>query len=125
MNEFQVSKCLEDIFLYIDELNNSFFYPESGGQHFDQGYIYTNSGCAFVSQVIKIHHVFLHKVKVIKGYIFLNTACYNIINIKRRRALSINHTTTHILHAILKNIFGNLKKYFRNLKKHSKFDSFF
>ena len=85
-------------------LSNSFFYAESGGQLSDTGYITTSTGLCFIKCVKKVKGVFIHEVKVVSGEILDNTIGYCYINIKQRNNLSANHTTTHILNAVLKKV---------------------
>jgi alanyl-tRNA synthetase len=85
-------------------LSNSLFYAESGGQLSDIGYVTTVTGLCFVRCVKKAKGIFIHEITVISGKILNYTLGYCYINIKYRNNLSANHTTTHILNAVLKKV---------------------
>ena len=86
-------------------LDNTPFYPESGGQLADKGIIRTQEGEFIVDDVQKSNESILHIGKVSKGKISL-TNCRALIDAKRRHALMRAHTATHLLQAALRNILG-------------------
>ncbi|MGP1928640.1 MAG: alanine--tRNA ligase, partial [Arsenophonus sp. NC-WZS1-MAG3] len=88
-------------------LNKTSFYPESGGQVGDSG-ILSNRSCQFVvSDTQKYTQAIGHIGKVITGSITLNDSIDAKINIERRKAISLNHSATHLLHAALHDVLGN------------------
>lgn len=88
-------------------LNETPFYAESGGQIYDTGFMYTNSGEALVSSVTKSHGVFAHKVKVTVDSIRVGDEIKAEIHPIRRNLIARNHTATHLLHAALREVVGS------------------
>jgi len=88
-------------------LNESAFYAESGGQTGDTGTITTKDGIFSVEDTIKIGQAFGHRGVVVSGTIAVNAAAKAEINEARRNDISLNHSVTHILHAILRRELGD------------------
>ncbi len=86
-------------------LDKTPFYPESGGQLADKGYIKTSEGEFIVEDVQKKNDVILHIGKVNKGKI-IKENCEAVVDKERRSALMRAHTATHLLQAALRNILG-------------------
>ncbi len=86
-------------------LNKTPFYPESGGQLADKGYIQTKNGKFVVEYVQKNNEVILHIGKVISGKIEKGI-CEAVVDKQRREALMRAHTATHLLQSALRNILG-------------------
>jgi alanyl-tRNA synthetase len=86
-------------------LDKTPFYPESGGQLSDKGWIETKRGKFFVEEVFKVEESILHKGKVIKGKI-TKEEVKGSIDQERRQALERSHTATHLLQAALRKILG-------------------
>ncbi len=91
------------------------FYAESGGQKGDVGDISSNNtkikvlDCKKINVADKI--MFLHKVKVIKGYININDLFNLEVDTENRKEISSHHTSTHLLHEALREEFGtNVKQ---------------
>ncbi|MEM3709420.1 MAG: alanine--tRNA ligase, partial [Nitrososphaerales archaeon] len=90
-----------DDFLVLDK---TAFYPEGGGQLSDHGIILWDGEESQVVNTIKVGPIILHKIKgklppkdtMIKG----------IVDIKRRKALMIHHTSTHILNGAARHVLG-------------------
>ena len=89
-------------------LNQTSFYAESGGQESDNGYIYASDFKAFVSTVWKTPQgLYVHKIKLLDGEINVKDEIKLEVNPSRRKKLSQNHTSTHILHQVLKDVLGD------------------
>ena len=87
-------------------LDRTPFYPESGGQISDIGYIKTKNAVFKVVNVQKERDAILHFGKVESGIFSREDFVEAEINIERRELASHNHTCTHILHAVLREKFG-------------------
>ena len=87
-------------------LDESAFYAESGGQVGDTGTITTSDGVFNVEDTVKIGKVFGHRGVVVSGAINKETAATTQIDVKRRNDIALNHSVTHILHAILRRELG-------------------
>lgn len=84
------------------------FYAEMGGQVADQGVIKNAKGdiVARVTDVQKAPNgQALHRVDVLAS-LAVGTTYTLEIDSKRRRAVEMNHTATHLLHAALHNVIG-------------------
>ena len=89
-------------------LDRTPFYAESGGQVGDQGVLRINHDTFFkVLDTIKQGHMHMHLGKLEKGKLALNDEVIAEIDAKRRTATMLNHTATHILHMVLKEVLGD------------------
>lgn len=88
-------------------LDKTPFYAESGGQIGD-------TGC-FISDEVEINvlntkkynkEVVIHEVDVQKGSVAVGQNIISKIDISRRRNIAKNHTCTHLLHSVLKDLLG-------------------
>ncbi|ACG58219.1 alanyl-tRNA synthetase [Hydrogenobaculum sp. Y04AAS1] len=88
-------------------LNKTPFYPEKGGQIGDSG-ILENSEALFIVNDTKTptDGVIAHIGKVIKGRLRVGTDVLAKIDKERREDIKRHHTSTHLLHAALRNMFG-------------------
>jgi alanyl-tRNA synthetase len=88
-------------------VNQTPFYAESGGQVGDIGVV---SGDSFEIEVVNtktpLSGLHAHLCKLSKGNISVGENVNLEINRKYRNKLRRNHTTTHLLHAVLKNAVG-------------------
>ncbi len=86
-------------------LDKTPFYAESGGQVADTGKIYNKDCKIEVNDVQKENDIFFHFGKILSGKpqkgIFTAK-----INSENRKAISRNHTATHLLHKALKLVLG-------------------
>lgn len=88
-------------------LDKTPFYAESGGQVGDQGVLRINEDTFFkVADTIKQGHMHLHLGKLDKGSLKIGDEVIAEIDVQRRAATVLNHTATHILHKVLKNVLG-------------------
>jgi alanyl-tRNA synthetase len=84
------------------------FYAEAGGQVGDTGIIKNAGFSAKVkSAYYPIPDIISHRIKIISGILKTGDRVKAEVDIKRRKAISKNHTATHLLHACLRNIIGS------------------
>ncbi len=82
------------------------FYAESGGQVGDTGFLSGKGFKATVSDVQKQGGHHLHHIEVIEGEIQKDSAATAEVNESERQAIALNHSATHLLHAVLRNVLG-------------------
>ena len=84
------------------------FYAEAGGQVGDTGILKNPHFSGIVETTyFPIPEIRAHKLKVIAGEIHLHDKVEAAIDVPLRKALSKNHTATHLLHASLRAILGD------------------
>lgn len=85
------------------------FYAESGGQEADHGVITTETGSFRVDDVQKVigGNVYVHYGKVESGTITQGQEAHLKIDVERRHAIQRAHTSTHLLHAALRQVLGD------------------
>lgn len=89
-------------------LDRTPFYAESGGQVGDQGVLRIAHDTFFkVFDTIKQGHMHLHLGKLEKGSLKINDKVIAEVDSKRRAATMLNHTATHLLHMVLKQVLGD------------------
>ncbi|HUK40367.1 MAG TPA: alanine--tRNA ligase-related protein, partial [Candidatus Acidoferrales bacterium] len=85
------------------------FYGESGGQVGDRGSIETSRGDAF--EVLDTQHptpqLTVHKGRVKKGRFQVGDSVHLVVDPRHRRRTMLNHSATHILHAVLREQLGS------------------
>jgi alanyl-tRNA synthetase len=85
------------------------FYGESGGQVGDRGTIKTARGD--IMEVTDTQHptpqLTVHRGRVKKGRIQVGEAVHLTVDVKFRRRTMLNHSATHILHAVLRRELGD------------------
>jgi alanyl-tRNA synthetase len=83
------------------------FYAEAGGQIGDAGTITGPDFEMAVEDTIKDPTgLIIHKGKVISGRIQKGATVSLHVDVARRQATALNHTATHILHAVLRQVLG-------------------
>ncbi|MFZ0219454.1 MAG: alanine--tRNA ligase [Candidatus Aquirickettsiella sp.] len=82
------------------------FYAESGGQIGDTGYLVNATSRFLVTETFKEGALILHKGKLIKGHLKKGDKLKAEVDVEKRRAVSLNHSATHLLHATLREILG-------------------
>lgn len=88
-------------------LDRTPFYAESGGQVGDQGVLKIDNHTFFkVHDTIKQGHMHLHLGKLEKGTLRIGDNVTAEVDAKRRAATVLNHTATHLLHMVLKQVLG-------------------
>ncbi|MBU0586374.1 alanine--tRNA ligase, partial [Candidatus Micrarchaeota archaeon] len=93
-----VIAIVEEKYLVLDK---TAFFAESGGQVADHGSVEGKK----VKNVIKVDGVILHEIE--KPDFKNNQKVHAKIDMKRRKAISRNHTAAHLLNAAARNILGN------------------
>ncbi len=89
-------------------LDKTPFYAEKGGQVTDTGFIvgeYANFEVTEVKETVA--GLALHKGILKKGRLLKGEPVSARIDQKRRRAIALNHTATHLLHAMLREVLGD------------------
>lgn len=87
-------------------LDRTPFYPESGGQVGDEGILHANGILFRVLDTQKQGQVHVHMGILEQGQLKLGDTLVAEVNAKRRAATVLNHTATHILHMVLREILG-------------------
>lgn len=87
-------------------LDRTVFYPEGGGQVGDTGRLCLGKKEFTVTGAYgRIKGVIAHKVKNTKG-LEPNAGVKAIVDADKRKATSIHHTATHLLHSTLRELYG-------------------
>ena len=87
-------------------LSETPFYAESGGQCGDTGVLKTDSGLFKVEDTLKLGNAIAHHGELIEGVIAQGDDVEALVDAKRRAAISLNHSATHLLHAALRQVLG-------------------
>jgi len=88
-------------------LEKTSFYAESGGQVGDIGTIQSSNGVFEVTDTQHSGNAHIHLGTMAQGSISMNEDVTATINPIRRRAITLNHTATHLMHAALIGVLGN------------------
>lgn len=89
-------------------LDRTPFYAEAGGQIGDSGVLKNPHFSASVKTAFSpIPGITAHKIEVISGKIHAGDEVEAAIDLARRKAISKNHTATHLLHAALRQTLGD------------------
>ena len=88
-------------------LDQTPFYAESGGQVGDLGRLTSVGGVAQVIDTYSpIRGVVVHKIRMEHGKLAIGDDVQAQVDEERRRSIAANHTGTHILHAVLRDVLG-------------------
>jgi alanyl-tRNA synthetase len=87
-------------------LDHTPFYAESGGQIGDTGLLLGANARFSVRDTQKIGASFAHVGVLEKGELRLGDAVDAQVDQERRKAIALNHSATHLLHAALRKILG-------------------
>ncbi|WP_217555194.1 alanine--tRNA ligase [Vibrio metschnikovii] len=82
------------------------FYAESGGQCGDAGLLRTASGVFKVEDTQKLGNAIAHYGVMQEGVLASSDHVEALVDEKRRNAISLNHSATHLLHAALRQVLG-------------------
>ena len=82
------------------------FYAEGGGQVGDTGYLINATSRFLVTETFKEGASILHKGKLIKGHLKKGDKLKAEVDAEKRRAITLNHSATHLLHAALREVLG-------------------
>ena len=88
-------------------LEETAFYAESGGQVGDVGTIQSKTGAFQVLDTQSSGDALVHLGTVTNGTMALNDKVKATINPIRRQAITLNHTSAHLLHSALINVLGD------------------
>ncbi len=89
-------------------LNQTPFYGESGGQQGDHGAITAGELEIQITDTQKyLGAIHVHIGKITKGEIKIADTVEAAVDMERRARLVANHSATHIVHAVLRNILGD------------------
>lgn len=84
------------------------FYGEAGGQVGDRGVIFHEEFSIEVENTIKpIEELIIHQGRVKRGRVREGMEAILRVEEERRRAIALNHTGTHILQAVLREVLGD------------------
>ena len=86
-------------------LDESPFYAESGGQAGDIGVLASETGDFTVTDTVKLGKAIAHK-GIATSTIAVGDKVEAKLDGKRRHAIKLNHSATHLMHAALKSILG-------------------
>ena len=87
-------------------LDSTTFYAEAGGQVGDSGEIYADCGVFQVQDTQKYGDLHLHHGVMLKGTLAIEDTVTAAINNKRRQAIKLNHSATHLVHSGLRLVLG-------------------
>ncbi len=83
------------------------FYGETGGQVGDRGVIFHETFSLEVEDTIRpLEDLIVHKVRVKRGVVRSGDEVILKVDADRRRAIALNHTATHLLQAMLREVLG-------------------
>lgn len=90
----------------LDQTN---FYAEQGGQIFDEGYMVKadDESVEFTVKNVQVKGGYILHSGIIEGTLKVGDKLNLYIDTERRRLVMNNHTGTHILNGVLRNILGN------------------
>ena len=84
------------------------FYGEAGGQVGDRGVIFHGGFSLEVEETIKpLEDLIVHRARVKKGVVKEGMEAVLRVDGERRRAIALNHTATHLLQAVLRDVVGD------------------
>ncbi|MDA9033704.1 alanine--tRNA ligase [Gammaproteobacteria bacterium] len=98
------AKEAEKIFIACDKTP---FYGESGGQVGDTGRFISGQTTGTILDCKKQGKVFIHKAVIDKGSLKNGDVINMSVEKEKRSAIAIHHSSTHLLHAALKQVLGN------------------
>ena len=84
------------------------FYGEAGGQVGDRGVIFHEEFSLEVGNTIKpMEDLIIHQAKVKRGRVKEGMAAVLRVEGERRKAIALNHTATHLMQAVLREVLGD------------------
>jgi alanyl-tRNA synthetase len=84
------------------------FYAEAGGQVGDRGRLAWEGGAAEVLDAFSpAGALVVHRVRILQGILRAGQSLTARVSESRRRPTALNHTATHILHAVLRQVLGD------------------
>ncbi len=98
------------------------FYAEAGGQVGDSGVLKSSNFSGVVENTFApIPGLIIHSLKVLAGELKTGQVVEAVVDAVRRKAISRNHTATHLLHAALRQILGDHVRQSGSLVSHQRF----
>ncbi|MCH2038976.1 MAG: alanine--tRNA ligase, partial [Rickettsiales bacterium] len=89
-------------------LNQTPFYGESGGQEGDTGQFLAQDLEVFISDTAKqLGSLHVHRGEIKSGSLNVGQQLQASVNNERRQQLKANHSATHLLHAVLRQVLGD------------------
>ncbi len=82
------------------------FYGESGGQVGDTGVLEGTTSRAEVFDTQRADETIVHRCRVVTGSLRVGDTVTAMVDAARRQAIARNHTATHILHSVLREVLG-------------------
>ncbi len=84
------------------------FYGESGGQVGDKGMLANDRAEVTVTDTVRAgQDLIIHKCEIKKGVLKVGDEVEARVDLERRRAVQSNHTATHLLHSVLREVLGD------------------
>jgi alanyl-tRNA synthetase len=83
------------------------FYAESGGQVGDTGVLVADGVEFSVEDTRKVGPAHAHVGRLVRGELAVGEELEAAVNAERRRAIVLNHSATHLLHAALRKVLGD------------------
>jgi alanyl-tRNA synthetase len=84
------------------------FYGEAGGQVGDQGVIFQQGFSLEVKETLRpTEELILHQGRVKRGRVKEGAEASLLVDLERRKAIARNHTGTHLLQAVLREVLGD------------------
>lgn len=80
------------------------FYAESGGQVGDTGYIESVDGKTHILDTKKENDLIIHFCEKLPSNV--NASFKAVVNSEKRQSTALNHSATHLLHAVLREVLG-------------------
>ncbi len=87
-------------------LDQTPFYAESGGQTGDAGILVSANARFVVTDTLKLGGAHAHLGRLESGELRLGDRLQARVDEQRRRAVALNHSATHLLHAALRQVLG-------------------
>ena len=87
-------------------LNQTCFYPESGGAVGDTGFLKAKNINAQVLDTQKKEGIIFHKIYMQKGELAAGDTAAGEVDLKRRQLIAASHSATHLLHWSLRDTLG-------------------
>jgi len=83
------------------------FYPESGGQVGDHGLIETETGRVDIEDTQRpVEGLIVHRGKVVRGEVHVDQGAELLVDTMHRAGAVRHHSGTHVLHAALREVLG-------------------
>lgn len=100
----ETAKEGEKVFIILDKTP---FYAEMGGQVGDKGILQNDNTLIEVLDCTNFGgNKILHHCLIKKGFVKIDDTLKAIVNNEKRLSIARNHTATHILHKVLKDVLG-------------------